>query len=102
MIFVALLESGVGAIHAVNERIAGALQARGRPKPGTGARAVIGALILAGCMFVAAEIGLVDLIASGYRFLAWLFLAVYVVPLLAIATYRLLGRRSSKPSETVS
>ncbi|KWV95510.1 hypothetical protein [Erythrobacter sp. AP23] len=96
MIFVALLESGVGAIHAVNERIASALQARGRPDLGTLMRSVIGAFILAGCMFVAAEIGLVDLIASGYRFLAWLFLAVYVVPLLAIATYRLLTRRSSK------
>lgn len=30
MIFTALLESGVGAIHAVNERIGGALESRGR------------------------------------------------------------------------
>ena len=102
MIFAALLESGVGAIHAVNERISGAWEARGRPSLGTLVRAVIGAVILAGCMVVAAEIGLVDLIASGYRFLAWLFLAVYVVPLLAIASYRLLARRSLQRSETPS
>ena len=100
MIFTALLESGVGAIHAVNERISGAWEARGRSSLGTLARAAIGAVILTGCMVVAAEIGLVDLIASGYRFLAWLFLAVYVVPLLAIASYRLLARRSLQRSET--
>ncbi len=100
MIFTALLESGVGAIHAVNERISGAWEARGRSTLGTLARAAIGAVILTGCMVFAAEIGLVDLIASGYRLLAWLFLAVYVVPLLAIASYRLHARRSLQRSET--
>lgn len=102
MIFTALLESGVGAIHAVNERIAGAIEARHRPAPGPWGRAAIAAAILAGCMFVAARIGLVDLIASGYTFLAWLFLAVYVVPLLGIATYRLLNRNSPPTPETQS
>ncbi|MFN3472659.1 MAG: hypothetical protein ACK4ZW_01310 [Blastomonas sp.] len=96
MIFVALLESGVGAIHAINERIAGALKARSRAEPSALARAAIGSVILAGCMFVAARIGLVDLIASGYRFLAWLFLAVYVVPLLTLGVYRLI--RTPRPS----
>ena len=99
MIFVALLESGVGAVHAVNERAAGAWQARGRLELGTGARAAIGAVILAGCMFVASAIGLVDLIASGYRFLAWLFLAVYVVPLLMLGSYRLFVCRPKQLSE---
>lgn len=98
MIFAALLESGVGAIHAINERIAGALKARSRPAPGALARAAIGAVILTACMFVAARIGLVDLIASGYRFLAWLFLAVYVVPLLTLGVYRLI--RTSRPSSS--
>ncbi|RXZ64223.1 YkvI family membrane protein [Pelagerythrobacter rhizovicinus] len=98
MIFTALLESGVGAIHAVNERIGGALESRGHAAPGPALRALIGAAILAGCMFIAARVGLVDLIASGYRFLAWLFLAVFVVPLLGIGTYRLLrGGREPRP-----
>jgi uncharacterized membrane protein YkvI len=48
-------------------------------------------------MLVAARIGLVDLIASGYRFLAWTFLAVYLVPLLTIGLYRL----AVKPSKEV-
>lgn len=98
MILAALLESGVGAIHAVNERIAGALASRGRAAPGPVLRALIGAAILAGCMFLAVRVGLVDLIASGYRFLAWLFLAVFIVPLLGIGTWRLLrGGREPRP-----
>lgn len=96
MIFAALLESGAGSVHAINERISGAIESRGRPPLSTGARAIIGAVILAGCMFVAGEIGLVDLIASGYRFLAWLFLAVFVLPLITIGTWRLL-RPSTAP-----
>ncbi|HEY0597262.1 hypothetical protein [Sphingopyxis sp.] len=96
MIFAALLESGAGSVHAINERISGAIESRGRPPLSTGARAIIGAVILTGCMFVAGEIGLVDLIASGYRFLAWLFLAVFVLPLVTIGTWRLL-RPSTAP-----
>jgi len=96
MIFAALLESGAGSVHAINERISGAIESRGRPPLSTAARAIIGAVILTGCMFVAGEIGLVDLIASGYRFLAWLFLAVFVVPLITIGTWRLL-RPSTAP-----
>ena len=96
MIFAALLESGAGSVHAINERISGAIESRGRPPLSTGARAIIGAVILTGCMFVAGDIGLVDLIASGYRFLAWLFLAVFVLPLLTIGTWRLL-RPSTAP-----
>lgn len=100
MIFAALLESGVGAIHAINERVSGVIEARGRPRLDTGARAAIGSLILVGCMFVAARVGLVDLIASGYRFLAWLFLAVFVLPLITIGTWRLL-RPAAPPMEAL-
>src|SRR3546814_20321557 len=100
MIFAALLESGVGAIHAINERVSGVLEARRRPPLGTGARALLGAAILAGCMFVAGTIGLVDLIAGGYRFIAWLFLPVFVLPLLPHAVWRLLPPPTPPPRET--
>ena len=99
MIFGALLESGAGAVHAINERISGAVEASGRQALGTGVRAAIGALILAGCMFVAARIGLIDLIASGYRFLAWMFLAVYLLPLLTLGIWRLARRRAAPSPE---
>ncbi|NIJ37125.1 putative membrane protein YkvI [Sphingopyxis panaciterrae] len=100
MIFAALLESGAGSVHAINERISGAVESRGRPALTPGMRAAIGAVILAGCMFVAGRIGLVDLIASGYRFLAWLFLIVFVAPLLTVGVYRLL-RRAPLPSSEI-
>ncbi|MBN8843123.1 MAG: hypothetical protein J0H88_07735 [Sphingomonadales bacterium] len=102
MIFAALLESGAGAVHAINERISGAVESRGRDALSTGARAIIATAILTVCMFVAGEIGLVDLIASGYRFLAWLFLAVFVVPLITIGTWRLLRGPAVPPMETSS
>jgi len=102
MIFAALLESGAGSVHAINERISGAIESRGRPALTPGARAVIGAIILAGCMFVAGRIGLVDLIASGYRFLAWLFLIVFVAPLLTIGVWRLLRTPPIPQPETSS
>lgn len=102
MIFAALIESGAGAVHAINERISGAVESRGRPPLTTGARAIIGAVILTGCMFVAGEVGLVDLIASGYRFLAWLFLAVFVLPLLTIGTWRLLRPSTAPHMEALS
>jgi len=101
MILAALLESGAGAVHAINERISGAVERRGRAPLSTGPRALIGAALLTGCMFVAGEIGLVDLIASGYRFLAWLFLAVFVVPLLTLGTWRLLRPLSHLPMEAL-
>ncbi|RYD42988.1 MAG: hypothetical protein EOP63_11205 [Sphingomonadales bacterium] len=101
MIFAALLESGAGSVHAVNERISGAVESRGRPPLSAGARAIIGAVILTGCMFVAGEIGLVDLIASGYRFLAWLFLGVFVLPLITIGTWRLLRPSTAPHMETL-
>ncbi len=101
MIFAALLESSVGAIHAINERVSGVVEARGRPAIGMRARALIGTVVLVGCMFVAARVGLVDLIASGYRFLAWLFLATFVVPLITIGTWRLLRPATARHMETL-
>lgn len=86
MILAALLESGTGAIHAVNQRIAGVLGAHGRPLPVV-ARLLLSTGILVVSIFVADRFGLVALIARGYRSLAYLFIAVYVLPLLAFAVW---------------
>lgn len=103
MIFLALLESGAGSVHAINERIAGVVQARRGHGLGIRARALTGAALLAICMFVANRIGLVALIASGYRLLAWLFLIVFVVPLLTVGLARLLRRPPTPvPGEVAS
>ncbi|HEY1752546.1 MAG TPA: hypothetical protein VGG29_14905 [Caulobacteraceae bacterium] len=89
MIFAALLESGTGAVHAINERIAHAWRSRrGRELSRLG-RLAAAAVVLTVSVFIADRFGLVALIAKGYRFLAWLFLALYVLPLLTFGVWRL-------------
>lgn len=89
MIFAALLESGTGAVHAVNERISTAWKARTQQPIGSRARAALALALLAICMLIADRVGLVALIANGYRALAYVLIAVYVVPLLTIGVWRL-------------
>ena len=89
MIFAALLESGTGAVHAVNERISTVWQARTRTALSTRARGAIALALLVVCMLIADRVGLVELIANGYRALAYLLIAVYVVPLLTIGLWKL-------------
>ncbi len=101
MVFGALLESGVGVIHALNERALAFRAARkGKGPAPRWFRPALTLAILAGCMFVASRIGLVDLIASGYRLMAYVFLATFVLPLMTVGVYRLF--RSSAQSHKTS
>jgi len=43
-------------------------------------------MLLVGCMTLAEQFGLVALIANGYRALAYILLAVYIVPLRRFAS----------------
>ena len=89
MIFAALLESGSGVIHAINQRVAAVyLSAWKRPLTGL-MRFSIASSLLISSIFVANRFGLIALIASGYRYLAYAFLAIYVVPLLTYGTWRI-------------
>lgn len=99
MIFAALLESGAGSVHAINERIDAARRARGGAALGRRARGGIAGALLVGCMFLADRFGLVTLIASGYRTLSWVFLAVYVVPVLTIGMVRLVRAQRGSGDE---
>lgn len=89
MIFAALLESGVAAVHAVNERIALVWQARHRAELGVRGRVLCAGAVLVVAMLLAERFGLVTLIARGYRALAYLIVAVYVVPVLIFGIRRL-------------
>ena len=89
MIFAALLESGTSAVHAINERIDAAWEARKGAPLSHRARLAIGLTLLAVCMFAAGRFGLVALIANGYRALAYIFLAVFVLPLLTVGIWRI-------------
>ncbi|HEV2599094.1 hypothetical protein [Sphingopyxis sp.] len=99
MIFAALLESGAGSVHAINERIDAARRARGGAALSRRARGGIAGALLVGCMFLADRFGLVTLIASGYRTLSWVFLAVYVVPVLTIGMVRLVRAQRGSGDE---
>jgi uncharacterized membrane protein YkvI len=100
MIFAALLESGTSSVHAINERIDHAWRARSGRSLSHRARLLIALLLLVGCMFLASRFGLVALIANGYRALAYVLLAVYIVPLLTIGVWRLTrGDRANLASQ---
>ena len=89
MIFSALLESGTACVHAANERVAAAWRSRRGNALSRRARFAIATVVLVGSIFIADRFGLVALIARGYRALAWLFLVVYVLPLLTLGAWRL-------------
>ena len=92
MIFAALLESGTGAVHAINERIDNARRRHQRAPLAHRTRLAIALATLIVCMLLAQKFGLVELIAKGYRALAVIFLLVYVLPLLTLGVSRLRHR----------
>jgi uncharacterized membrane protein YkvI len=101
MIFLALLESGTGCVHAFNERVAEAYAARAGGSLSKSARLSITAVLLLGSIFLAARFGLVTLIARGYRGLAYLFLGVFVLPVMTLGLRQLIsGKTSRSPKET--
>jgi len=100
MIFSALLESGASSVHAINERIAKAVQVRRAAELSHGARLVIALLLLLFCMFLADRFGLVALIANGYRALAYILLAVFILPLMTFGVWRL-WKHKKTPSEVL-
>jgi uncharacterized membrane protein YkvI len=97
MVFAALLESGTGAVHAINERVAGAWRARSGRVFGPRARASCALALLVFCMVLAERFGLVGLIAGGYRLLAYALIALYVAPLAAVSLVRLIRRPAFQP-----
>jgi uncharacterized membrane protein YkvI len=100
MIFAALLESGTGSVHAVNERIAAAYRSRRAAELPKLTRLVIAGALLAGSIFLAARFGLVTLIARGYRILAYTMLVLYVLPLATLGVWQLWRRRGGAPGGT--
>jgi uncharacterized membrane protein YkvI len=97
MIFSALLESGTSSVHAINERIDHAWAARYGRELTHRQRLGIAIVVLVGCMFLASQFGLVALIANGYRALAYILLATYILPLVTIGVWMLWRGRREVP-----
>ena len=103
MIFSALLESGTSSVHAINERIDHAWNARTGRSLSHRNRLIIALALLVGCMVLASRFGLVALIANGYRALAYILLATYVLPLITVGVWMIWrgnGAQRSEPQPT--
>lgn len=87
VLFGTLVETGTGLIHAVNERIAHLHDERGRRMPNGLRPAVALAFLLAGTIL--SRFGLIDLIARGYGTLTWVFLVVFVIPVLTLGVWKI-------------
>jgi uncharacterized membrane protein YkvI len=99
MVFAALLECSVGFVQAFNVRIDAFNHKRGRATTRL-MRVGVPLVILFGSVFIASKVGLVELIASGYRAMAYLVLAIFILPLFTIGVVRLArGHRRALPLE---
>ena len=80
------IETGTGLIHAFNERIAGALHSIGKKLPGY--FRPIFALGLVIVALLMSRFGLIDLIAIGYGTMTWVFIAIFIIPLLTVGLWK--------------
>ena len=99
MIFSALLESGTSSVHAINQRIDQALLTHYGKQLTHPQRLAIAMVVLVGCMFLASRFGLVALIATGYRALAYILLATFILPLITVGTWKLVHTRRPKRAD---
>src|SRR3546814_6102778 len=86
-----LVDTGVALLHASNERVAKTCEERSRPMP-RALRPALAVGVMLAAVYAASAVGLIDLIAKGYGTLTWVFLAIYVLPLMTWGVW-LLWRR---------
>lgn len=89
VLFGTFVETGVGFIQGVNERLDGFLQERGSDSM----KRVHRILLAVGGMLVSAGLalfGIVRLIADGYGLISWGFFVVYVIPVVVFGVLRLI------------
>lgn len=90
VLFGTLIETGAGLIHGMNERIAGMMKEKNRDLPAWGRPSV--AIVSLATGTALAGVGIVDLIARGYGTLTWVFLVVYVLPVLTLGLWMILRK----------
>lgn len=95
VLFGTFVETGVGIIHAINERIDAAMKSAGRAFSRR-ARLAVAVALLATAIFLAEAIGIIDLIASGYGLLSYAFIAIVVLPLLTIGVFKIVTATPSQ------
>lgn len=88
----ALVATGVGLIHAINERICGWLADQNRREP-RALRPGVALLVMSLSVFAADAVGLVGLIARGYGVLTWAFVVLLLIPVLTIGLWKVFRSR---------
>ncbi len=88
VVFGTFIETGTGMIHAINERVDHVFLERSSEMP-RWLRPAIALFILFFSVVLAGRFGIIDLIAKGYVALAWIFLVIFVIPLLTVGVWRI-------------
>ena len=88
VLFGTFVETCTAFIHAMNERIAEVYSERKKNMP-IGLRPALALVALVLSIYLAGSVGLVGLIGGGYGTLTWIFVAVFVVPVLTWGVYRI-------------
>jgi uncharacterized membrane protein YkvI len=89
ILFGTFIETGTGMIHGFNERVASALEERGRPMT-HGLRLGIAAAVLVIAVWLANRFGLIALISDGYGLITWGYWIFFLLPVLVVGTLKLL------------
>jgi uncharacterized membrane protein YkvI len=90
VLFGTLIQTGTGFIHAFNERIRSALQAKGRRFPNW-QRPIVAIILLLMSLGIS-SFGLINLVAKGYGSISWGIFLIYFVPLMTIGLYKIIKR----------
>lgn len=97
LLFVTIVQTGVGVLQGVNERLdLWYAERRARVLPKWAHAVVAGAAV--GASLLLSRAGIIDLIARGYGTLAWCFLVVFTLPVLTIGIVRIRTARQSARS----
>lgn len=87
VLFGTLVETGTGLIHAVNERVAKVFDERNASMPVFLRPVTAVVLLITGALL--AQFGLIGLIARGYGTLTWMFLVIFVIPVLTLGLWKI-------------
>ncbi len=89
------VQTGIGLVHIVNERIFATLHERGHSLAPM-ARGLIAAFLLAIAVLLSVYVGIIDLIGRGYGMLTYAFIAVFVIPVMTVGLMKIMGRKLKK------
>jgi len=85
-----LVETATGYIHSMTDRISDSLRESGRsPLTGTQRALFSGVVLVAAALL--SQVGIIDLVATGYSAMAYAFLVVFLLPLATIGFYKIVN-----------